>query len=203
MGKIFNPDNYDIADMRSDDSTDDDSRPKKTIPSWARSKPSWLFPLRFIYKFNLCVCVFQVLILKEYWHTKRKNWLTRTRYSPRKHFLRIPIWMKFSKLSVHDSTSALPAPYGRPRQQTSCRLTQSGRTFISIDSIIPFDIFTYKFYALLALLSLKYMESGWFSTWNMEFIQWFWLNLSDFHRKKADTITNLPVLNLKKRNFWV
>lgn len=43
MGKIFNPDNYDIADMRSDDSTDDDSRPKKTIPSWARSKPSWFF----------------------------------------------------------------------------------------------------------------------------------------------------------------
>lgn len=37
-GKIFNPDNYDIADMRSDDSTDDDSRPKKVIPSWARSK---------------------------------------------------------------------------------------------------------------------------------------------------------------------
>ncbi len=37
-GKLFNPDNYDIADMRSDDSTDDDSRPKKVIPSWARSK---------------------------------------------------------------------------------------------------------------------------------------------------------------------
>ncbi|KAK4025855.1 hypothetical protein OUZ56_014899 [Daphnia magna] len=36
-GKIFNPDNYDIADMRSDDSTDDDSRPKKVIPGWARS----------------------------------------------------------------------------------------------------------------------------------------------------------------------
>ena len=34
----MNPDNYDIDDMRSDDSTDDDSRPKKTIPSWARSK---------------------------------------------------------------------------------------------------------------------------------------------------------------------
>ena len=38
MGKIVNPDNYDISDMRSDDSTDDDSRPKKTIPDWARSK---------------------------------------------------------------------------------------------------------------------------------------------------------------------
>lgn len=37
-GKLFNPDNYDIADMRSDDSTDEDSRPKKSIPSWARSK---------------------------------------------------------------------------------------------------------------------------------------------------------------------
>ncbi|XP_057367537.1 inner centromere protein-like [Daphnia carinata] len=36
-GKVFNPDNYDIADMRSDDSTDDDSRPKKVIPGWARS----------------------------------------------------------------------------------------------------------------------------------------------------------------------
>lgn len=37
-GKLVpNPDNYDIADMRSDDSTDDDSRPKKTIPTWARS----------------------------------------------------------------------------------------------------------------------------------------------------------------------
>lgn len=38
MGKVVNPDNYDIGDMRSDDSTDDDSRPKKVIPSWARSK---------------------------------------------------------------------------------------------------------------------------------------------------------------------
>jgi hypothetical protein len=37
-GTLFNPDNYDIGDMRSDDSTDDDSRPKKSIPSWARSK---------------------------------------------------------------------------------------------------------------------------------------------------------------------
>ena len=34
---VVNPDNYDITDMRSDDSTDDDARPKKTIPSWARS----------------------------------------------------------------------------------------------------------------------------------------------------------------------
>lgn len=41
MGKIVNPDNYDISDMRSDDSTDDDSRPKKTIPDWARSKFGW------------------------------------------------------------------------------------------------------------------------------------------------------------------
>ncbi len=37
-GKLFNPDNYDIGDMRSDDSTDDDTRPKKAIPTWARSK---------------------------------------------------------------------------------------------------------------------------------------------------------------------
>ena len=36
--KVPNPDNYDIDDMRSDDSTDDDSKPKKVIPNWARSK---------------------------------------------------------------------------------------------------------------------------------------------------------------------
>lgn len=36
--KVPNPDNYDINDMRSDDSTDDDSKPKKVIPLWARSK---------------------------------------------------------------------------------------------------------------------------------------------------------------------
>nr|CAH0103398.1 unnamed protein product [Daphnia galeata] len=29
--------NYDIGDVRSDDSTDDDTRPKKSIPTWARS----------------------------------------------------------------------------------------------------------------------------------------------------------------------
>lgn len=38
VNKVYNPDNYDIDDMRSDDSTDDESKPKKVIPSWARSK---------------------------------------------------------------------------------------------------------------------------------------------------------------------
>ena len=47
-GKIFNPDNYDIADMRSDDSTDDDTRPKKSIPSWARSNTRLILFLRSI-----------------------------------------------------------------------------------------------------------------------------------------------------------
>jgi hypothetical protein len=37
--KIFkNDDNYDIRDVASDDSTDDESKPKKKIPSWARSE---------------------------------------------------------------------------------------------------------------------------------------------------------------------
>lgn len=48
MGKIVNPDNYDITDMRSDDSTDDDSRPKKTIPDWARSKLNKFLILRTV-----------------------------------------------------------------------------------------------------------------------------------------------------------
>jgi inner centromere protein len=47
-GKLFNPDNYDIGDMRSDDSTDDDSRPKKSIPTWARSKLQSCLTLLFI-----------------------------------------------------------------------------------------------------------------------------------------------------------
>jgi hypothetical protein len=37
-GKPFNPDNYDIGDLRADDSPDKWYRPKKTIPTWARSK---------------------------------------------------------------------------------------------------------------------------------------------------------------------
>jgi hypothetical protein len=37
-GKPFNPDNYDIGDLRADDSPDKWDRPKKTIPTWARSK---------------------------------------------------------------------------------------------------------------------------------------------------------------------
>ncbi|XP_046654979.1 uncharacterized protein LOC124348750 [Daphnia pulicaria] len=36
-GKPFNPDNYDIGDLRADDSPDKWYRPKKTIPTWARS----------------------------------------------------------------------------------------------------------------------------------------------------------------------
>lgn len=47
-GKLFNADNYDIGDMRSDDSTDDDSRPKKSIPTWARSKLQSCLTLLFI-----------------------------------------------------------------------------------------------------------------------------------------------------------
>ena len=31
-----NPDNYDISDIRSDESTDDDERPRKKIPLWAQ-----------------------------------------------------------------------------------------------------------------------------------------------------------------------
>lgn len=32
------PVNYDIADIKSDDGTDDDEAPKKVIPSWAKCK---------------------------------------------------------------------------------------------------------------------------------------------------------------------
>ena len=45
--KVPNPDNYDINDMRSDDSTDDDSKPKKVIPLWARSKFLFIWNFRF------------------------------------------------------------------------------------------------------------------------------------------------------------
>ncbi|EFX86054.1 hypothetical protein DAPPUDRAFT_237130 [Daphnia pulex] len=43
-GKPFNPDNYDIGDLRSDDSPDKWYRPKKTIPTWARSS-NFIVPL--------------------------------------------------------------------------------------------------------------------------------------------------------------
>ena len=53
-GKLVpNPDNYDITDMRSDDSTDDDSRPKKTIPTWARSQSFFSFFFFFILFFSI------------------------------------------------------------------------------------------------------------------------------------------------------
>ncbi|XP_066962602.1 inner centromere protein A-like isoform X2 [Macrobrachium rosenbergii] len=36
--KVYNQNNYDIHDIRSDDSTDDESAPKKIIPTWAQGK---------------------------------------------------------------------------------------------------------------------------------------------------------------------
>ncbi|XP_064085632.1 inner centromere protein-like isoform X2 [Macrobrachium nipponense] len=36
--KVCDPNNYDIHDIRSDDSTDDESAPKKIIPTWAQGK---------------------------------------------------------------------------------------------------------------------------------------------------------------------
>lgn len=33
---LANPDNYNIDDLKSDDDTDDESRPKKAVPSWAK-----------------------------------------------------------------------------------------------------------------------------------------------------------------------
>ena len=57
-GKLVpNPDNYDITDMRSDDSTDDDSRPKKTIPTWARSQSFFSF---FFFLFNFFPSFIQI-----------------------------------------------------------------------------------------------------------------------------------------------
>ena len=44
--KLPNPDNYDISDLRSDDSTDEATRPKKSIPTWARSKLQIFLTLR-------------------------------------------------------------------------------------------------------------------------------------------------------------
>lgn len=55
--KVPNPDNYDINDMRSDDSTDDDSKPKKVIPLWARSK--------LLYSFNILEDFLNDIILFE------------------------------------------------------------------------------------------------------------------------------------------
>lgn len=34
--KLANANNYDIGDIKSDDSTDDESAPKKRIPPWAQ-----------------------------------------------------------------------------------------------------------------------------------------------------------------------
>lgn len=36
--KLVNANNYDIGDIKSDDSTDDESAPKKSIPHWALGK---------------------------------------------------------------------------------------------------------------------------------------------------------------------
>jgi hypothetical protein len=44
--KLPNPDNYDISDLRSGDSTDEATRPKKSIPTWARSKLQIFLTLR-------------------------------------------------------------------------------------------------------------------------------------------------------------
>lgn len=56
-GKV-NPDNYDIGDMRSDDSTDDDSRPKKVIPNWARSKfTACVTIMDWALLFLMCLCL--------------------------------------------------------------------------------------------------------------------------------------------------
>lgn len=32
------PDNYDISNLKEDDSTDDDEKPKKKVPYWAHGK---------------------------------------------------------------------------------------------------------------------------------------------------------------------
>ena len=36
--KTYNKDNYDIANIASDDSTDDEDAPRKQIPEWAEGK---------------------------------------------------------------------------------------------------------------------------------------------------------------------
>ena len=45
--------NYDIGDLRSDDSTDDDEAPRKKIPSWAQG----LYTSESSCCLCVCVCV--------------------------------------------------------------------------------------------------------------------------------------------------
>ena len=40
--------NYDIGDLRSDDSTDDDEAPRKKIPSWAQGVYTVMFCCSFV-----------------------------------------------------------------------------------------------------------------------------------------------------------
>ena len=41
--------NYDIGDLKSDDSTDDDEAPRKKIPSWAQGLYAVIYVVLFAY----------------------------------------------------------------------------------------------------------------------------------------------------------
>ena len=45
-GKLPNPDNYEISDLRWDDFTEEATMPNKSIPNWARSKLQIFLTLR-------------------------------------------------------------------------------------------------------------------------------------------------------------
>lgn len=123
-GKIFNPDNYDIADMRSDDSTDDDSRPKKVIPGWARSKFQILNAHDWSWTcWSSTFSLFQVLIWKLHWSNKQNHSMVKRFFL--RNFLESLIWTRYSKSSEPVLTSAPLVLFGKPPQLIICKFWYS------------------------------------------------------------------------------
>ena len=56
-----NPNNYNINDIKSDDSTDDESAPRKQIPTWAQG-------LSYIHHYCCCLCQYLYSLAEKFCH---------------------------------------------------------------------------------------------------------------------------------------
>ncbi|GAB6031838.1 hypothetical protein CHUAL_010239 [Chamberlinius hualienensis] len=82
--KLTNPDNYDINNLNENDSTDDEEKPKKPIPSWAVGEPlrteayrQYINPPKYELVFDK-QDMFKLPVLSEVFKTKRKRFHQRT-----------------------------------------------------------------------------------------------------------------------------